>query len=104
MKTTIKTKAGTEVVNTEESLNKSGFVYKSLVAYFDDYLNNHASEDTKSMYLEPCEELYGHSYLSPEGAIEMMEEALMEHLEEGNVRHCTTKIYYDLDFEGLIEA
>ena len=104
MKTTIRTKAGSERIDTEESLNKNGFVYKSLQAYFNEFINSPNNHEERDMYFGSFEEMYGGSYLNASGAVEMMEEALMEHIEEKKLTSVTTRIYYDLDFEGLIQA
>ena len=103
MKATIRTKKGTERFDTEEALFSGGFLYKSLVAYFDEYINGYATQDTKDMYFTHFEELRGGTYLDWQGAIIEMYEVLCEHIEENKLNYFTTKLFYQIDFGGVLQ-
>ena len=109
MKATIKTKFGTvKIYDTQDPCashyKKNSILYKSVAAYFDYFINNIASDDTIDMYFGSFEELYGHSYCSASAAIEQGIDAVIEHIEENNIRYMTTKQYYKIDLEGVFEA
>ena len=102
MNTTIKTKNGTERINTEEIMSK-GVVYASLVAYFNNFINNNATKELQDMYFGSFEEFEGGSYLTWRGAIEDMYNTLCEYIEENNINFMTTRDYWKIDFDGVIQ-
>lgn len=102
MKAIIKTKAGTERIDTEDLIDSKGFLYTALVNYFNDYINN-ASDELKEMYFGSFEELYGNSYYEWKGAIIDMYNALCEYIEENKKIFITSKDFYQMDFEGILQ-
>jgi len=104
MKTTIITKNGSEVIDTENPrLIKGMPVYKSLVAYFENWINDEADAETRQMYFGSFEEFEGHSYLNWQGAIKDMFESLCQYIEETGKKVITTKDYCKIDFEGVLQ-
>ncbi len=104
MKTYFKTKHGTEIVHTDGLMNPDGAVYRSLVDYFNDFINHPGNSEAQSMYFEQAEELGGGSYLCWRSAVKECYYALMEHLEENNIKNATSKIFYQVDFDGILQA
>ena len=104
MKTKFKTKHGTEVIDTERVINKNGPVYKSLVDYFDDFINRPGNNEEREMYFGSFEELDGGSYLCWKSAVEDCYLALLEYLEENQIKSATSRLFSQIDFEGILQA
>lgn len=104
MKTTFRTKHGTEVIGYNMGINRSGPVYRSLVDFFDDFINYPNNEELREMYFGSFEELHGGSYLCWKSAVDECYHALLDHLYENKIKSATSRLFNQIDLVGILQA
>ena len=108
MKTTLFTKNGPVSFSPEDPepsiYRESSPMWKAVTAAFNHWLLNFASEEEYEMYNGSFEELYGGSYLSWRGAVEMGIDAVCEYALENHRERMTTKEFNKIDLEGIFQS
>lgn len=93
MITKAKLSTGTEIINTDNKMQKYGPLFKAIEKYF-----NKRYDELPPYEKEPYEKGAYNKY----GAIEQCYYALCEHIEEKNLHVITEKHFDDADFDGCI--
>lgn len=102
MKCTVFSKQGAEVIDTNAPYMKQGKVWRMLVEYFNNWINQQPDE-TQQQYFGIFEELEGSSYLTSSGAVFEMYDTLCQHIEENELKTLTLKQFNEIDFDGVIQ-